>query len=109
MTQEEVKPKRSVPVMIWMILSQIIMGLGLLPWLVASMMSIMAFDGGASAQTYLFVGSIWSWPVFAIALSGIAWWRWRKGNVWLPAILTTIPLLPVVLLLMVMTGTFPSF
>jgi hypothetical protein len=106
MTQEDVKPQRSTPVMIWLIISQIMMGLGLLPWLVASMMAILAFDGGSTAQTYLFVGSIWSWPVFAIGLSVVAWWRWRKGNVWLPAVLTTIPLLPVILLLLSTTGMF---
>lgn len=42
----------------------------LLPWLLFAALSLMAFDAGPSLAVYIFVVSIWTYPVSV----GIVWW-----------------------------------
>ena len=42
----------------------------LLPWLFLAPLSLMAFDAGATANAYVFVLSIWTYPV-AVGLTAI--------------------------------------
>ena len=42
----------------------------LLPWFLFATMSLMAFDAGPSLAVYIFVASIWTYPVSV----GIVWW-----------------------------------
>jgi hypothetical protein len=48
--------------LLWMVL--------LAPWLLVATTSLMVFDGGPSLVTYIFVASIWIYPVSV----GIVWW-----------------------------------
>ena len=41
----------------------------LLPWLVLAPLAAMAFDFGAKFAVYVFIGSIWTYPVSV----GVAW------------------------------------
>jgi len=41
----------------------------LLPWIVLGPMSAMAFDAGPKLEVYVFVGSIWTYPISV----GLVW------------------------------------
>jgi hypothetical protein len=61
-TKETIEKSVSVLFLLWFVL--------LLPWLAFAMVSLMAFDDGPKFGVYLFVWSIWTYPVSV----GIAWW-----------------------------------
>jgi hypothetical protein len=42
----------------------------LLPWLVLAPLSLMAFDAGPEFLVYVFVWSIWTYPISV----GVVWW-----------------------------------
>jgi peptidoglycan/LPS O-acetylase OafA/YrhL len=88
---------RRWPTLAWLIVSQLVYLLLLIPWLFASMMSIMAFDAGVSTQAVLFVGIIWSYPVWPILFSILAWVAYARQRNWRAVIWTSIPLVLVVL------------
>ena len=48
--------------LLWMIL--------LVPWFLFATLSLMAFDAGPSLAVYIFVASIWTYPVSV----GFVWW-----------------------------------
>jgi hypothetical protein len=84
-------------VLAWLIVSQLLYAGLLFPWLFASMMSIMAFDAGVNLYNLTFVGVLWSYPVWPILFSILAWISFaRRKDKW-AAILTTVPLGIVVL------------
>ena len=92
-------PVRRWPVLVWLILSQIFyLGL-LIPWLFASMMSVMAFDAGVNFYNVVFVGSLWSYPLWPLIFSILAWVSYARRKDRLAAIFTAIPLLIVILAL----------
>lgn len=92
-------PVRRWPILAWLILSQILyLGL-LIPWLFASMMSVMAFDAGVNFFNVVFVGSLWSYPLWPLIFSILAWVSYARRKDRLAAIFTTIPLLIVILAL----------
>ncbi|PKN94983.1 MAG: hypothetical protein CVU44_04020 [Chloroflexi bacterium HGW-Chloroflexi-6] len=85
-------PNRRWPTLVWLILSQLFyLGL-LIPWSVVSMMSIMAFDSGTSPQAVLFVGAVWSYPIWPLIFSILAWVAYARRNDRLAAVWTSIPL-----------------
>lgn len=71
----------------------------LIPWLFASMMSVMAFDAGVNFFNVVFVGSLWSYPLWPLIFSILAWVSYARRKDRLAAIFTTIPLLIVILAL----------
>ena len=50
----------------------------LLPWILLAMLAGMVLDGGPTFAAYLFIGSIWAYPVSV----GIAW-KFRDMNPWM--------------------------
>lgn len=84
-------------VLAWLILSQLVFLVLLIPWLFISMMSIMAFDAGVSVQAVLFVGSIWSYPIWPILFSILAWVAYARQRNRAAVIWTSIPLVLVFL------------
>lgn len=84
-------------VLVWLILTQAMGALSLLPWLMFAGLSVMAFDAPGSDRTWqpwLFVGAIWSWPLVLVVLSGGAWLLFRAGRYGLAALVTALPGLP---------------
>jgi hypothetical protein len=45
----------------------------LLPWAILAFLSVMAFDGGATALAYIFVLAIWTYPVSVAVV-----WKFRE-------------------------------
>jgi hypothetical protein len=90
-------PSRRWSALAWLIVSQLIY-LGLFfPWLIASMMSIMAFDAGVNLYNLTFVGVLWSYPLWPVLFSILAWISFARRNDKRAVILTTVPLAIVVL------------
>ncbi len=85
-------PIRRWPALVWLIFSQLFyLGL-LIPWSVASMMSVMAFDAGVSAQAVLFVGAIWSYPIWPLIFSILAWVAYARRSDKMAVLWTSVPL-----------------
>lgn len=84
------------PVLIWLILSQLIYLGSLIPWSVSSMMAIMAFDSGVNFYNTLFVGTLWSYPVWVILFSVLAWVAYARQNATMAVIWTSVPLVLVI-------------
>ena len=61
---------------VWLIL--------LLPWLFLAPVSLMAFDAGETPKVYVFVLSIWTYPV-AIGIAAIVR-KWEPAIVLLPGV-----------------------
>ena len=78
--------------LIWMIVSQVISLLTLIPWLMIAGLSFMAFDSGETAQAWAFVFIVLSYPLLPIGFSIAAWalWGFKKRRAAL--VLTTLPL-----------------
>lgn len=85
------------PALAWLGLSQLFYLVLLIPWLFISMMSVMAFDSGVSAQAVLFVGVIWSYPVWPLIFSILAWAAYARGSDKMAVLWTSVPLVIVVL------------
>jgi ATP/ADP translocase len=62
----------------YLIISQIIYLLAILPWSIFLMMSSMAFDNGFSTWNITFVGAILLYPIAVIVCSILAWVFRRK-------------------------------
>jgi hypothetical protein len=87
----------------WLIITQILAALSLLPWLVIAGLSLLAFDSGEQLSAVLFVSVIWLYPLLSLGCAIRAWWLYRHGKLRGAVITTSIPL--VVVLPLVLYGT----
>ena len=97
MSESENVTARRWPVLAWLILSQLLYVGLLLPWGFVSMMSVMAFDAGFNLYNLTFVGVLWSYPIWPVLFSILAWISFARRNNKKAAIFTTVPLAIVVL------------
>jgi hypothetical protein len=95
-------PVVGLPVLIWLILSQLFYLILLIPWGFASMMGVMAFDSGFNLYNLTFVGVLWSYPIWPILFSILAWIAYAQQNAKMAMIWTSVPLVLVILAV----GTF---
>jgi hypothetical protein len=88
----------------WLIITQILAALSLLPWLIIAGLSLLAFDSGYGLSALLFVGVIWLYPLLPLGCAIRAWWLYQHGKLRGAIITTSIPL--VVVLPLVLYGTW---
>lgn len=84
----------------WLIVSQVLYLLSLLPWLGMSGLAFMAFDAPGSTEMWgpwIFAGTIWAYPLLPLVCSIAAWIAYRRGRTRGAAVLTSVPMLLVVL------------
>lgn len=93
---------RNRSVLIWMIASQLLGALSLLPWLIMAGLAVMAFDSGFSPQAAAFVGAIWSYPLLPIGAAIVSWFFYAKRRMRAAAIATSIPMVLVLPLILYM-------
>ena len=74
--------------LIWLIVSQILAVASLLFWLLVAATSVMAFDSGQTPQAWAFVITVWSYPIFPIAMAIGAWIAYARRKNILAAILS---------------------
>ncbi|HEX8694237.1 MAG TPA: hypothetical protein VF746_17585 [Longimicrobium sp.] len=96
-TSEPRRPRRGA--LVWMIASQALMLLSLLPWFVVAMISLAGVDPGAPPGAYAVTALIWAYPLLVLACVWVAWRAWRRGNTRRALVWTTAPLVPTLLLL----------
>lgn len=101
MTETTPRPKR-IGLVIWMIVSQILAVLSLVPWLVMAGLSVMAFDSGVTAEAWTFVLLVWAYPILPLILVIAAWIAFAKRKNVLAAILSGLTFAPIALLLLAM-------
>lgn len=77
MNEAALQPKRT-GLLIWMIVSQILAVVSLVPWLLMAGLSVMAFDQGSTPEAWTFVIAVWSYPVLPIILVIAAWIAYAK-------------------------------
>lgn len=92
------QPKRT-GLLIWMILSQILTVLSLIPWLLMAGLSVMAFDSGVTAEAWTFVIVVWSYPILPLILVIAAWIAYARRKNVLAAVLSGFSFAPPLLCL----------
>lgn len=95
-------PQRSRGALAWLIVSQVLAALSLLPWLLIAGLSVMAFDAGFTTEAALFVGAIWAYPLLPLACSIVAWVFYMKHRMRGAVIATSIPMVIVLPLMLYM-------
>jgi hypothetical protein len=73
-SQREIPAATKVIFIFWLVL--------LVPWLVVAPLSGMAFDGGDTAEAYVFAGSVWTYPI-TVGVVGV-FRKWAPWIVLLP-------------------------
>ena len=101
MTETTPQPKR-IGLVIWMIVSQILAALSLVPWLLMAGLSVMAFDSGVTAEAWTFVLLVWAYPILPLILVIAAWIAFAKRKNVLAAILSGLTFAPIALLWLAM-------
>ncbi len=85
-SEQSAKSRRGL--LIWLIASQLMAVASLLLWLVVAATSVMAFDSGESPQAWALVITVWSYPIFPIAMAIGAWIAYARRKNVLSAILS---------------------
>jgi uncharacterized membrane protein len=98
MTEPTEKPKRSIVVLIWLIVSQLLALATLLFWALVAGLSVMAFDEGPSTEAWTIVIAVWAYPLFPLVLAIGAWIAFAFRKNWLAAILSGLSFVPAGLL-----------
>ena len=94
---ETTPPQKRTGLLIWMILSQILAVLSLIPWALMAGLSVMAFDSGVSAEAWTIVIIAWSYPIFPLLLVIAAWIAYARRKNTLAAVLSGFSFAPPVL------------
>jgi hypothetical protein len=102
MTEQIVEQPKRTGLLIWMIVSQALMVLSLVIWLLVAGLSVMAFDSGVSAEAWAFVITVWSYPIIPIALVIGSWIAYRRRRNTLAAVLSGLSFAPPILLFLCM-------
>jgi len=88
-----IQPKRTA-LLIWMIVSQIITVLSLIPWLLMAGLSVMAFDSGVTAEAWTIVIVVWSYPIIPLLLVIAAWIAYKRRKNTVAAVLSGFSFAP---------------
>ncbi len=81
--------------LIWLIVSQAISALSLVPWVFVAGMAVMAFDAPGSTGLWgpwLFAGTIWSYPLWVLASAILAWVLYAQKRLRGATVATSVPI-----------------
>lgn len=84
--------------LIWLIVSQALAALSLVPWGFMAGLSVRSSDSGVTRPTIALVAMVWAYPIVPLACSIIAWLLYRRRRARAAGLITAIPLLPAALL-----------
>jgi hypothetical protein len=76
----------------WLIITQVLAALSLLPWFIMAGLSVLAFDSGYGLSAVLFVAMVWLYPLLPLGCAVRAWSLYRHGKLRGAMITTSIPL-----------------
>jgi len=110
MTEISVPQPKRTGLLIWMILSQLLAVGSLVIWLLAAGLSVMAFDSGVTAEAWMIVILVWSYPIFPLAIIIGAWIAYKRHKNTLAAVLSGLSFAPPVLcILLIVIADFAWF
>ena len=90
------------PILIWLIASQVLAVASLVFWLLMAGLSVMAFDTGVTAEAWIFVIAVWSYPIWPLVFAISAWIAYARRRDRLAGVLTTLTFLPVLVLIVIL-------
>ncbi|MCX6552522.1 MAG: hypothetical protein NTY02_16215 [Acidobacteria bacterium] len=88
----------------WLIATQVLYGVSLLPWVALAAMAFMAFDAGPSTTAWLIAGTVWAYPLAPLFCSVAAWILYRKGRTTGAVVATLLPLVYPVVVMLIFAG-----
>ncbi|MDQ1304462.1 MAG: hypothetical protein QG671_289 [Actinomycetota bacterium] len=92
--------------LVWMILAQCLAVLTLVIWAPVAGLSVMAFDSGETTGAWIFVLSIWAYPLLPLIFSAGAWIAFvKRWNKWAATLVTLAFAPPVVLAILIWGST----
>jgi hypothetical protein len=94
MTESPTPAPKRTGLLIWMILSQLLAVLSLIPWLLMAGLSVMAFDSGVTAEAWTVVIIAWSYPLIPLLLVIAAWIAYARRRNVLAAVLSGFSFAP---------------
>jgi hypothetical protein len=100
MTESGQQPKPRTSLVIWLILSQLLALGSLVIWALMAGLSVMAFDAGVTAEAWIFVLIVWSYPIFPLAMIVGAWIAFAKRRNRMAAVLSGLSFAPPFLLIL---------
>lgn len=95
-------PARRSVVVAWMVSTQLLSLLSLLPWVVAATISLMAFDTPGATErwgVWATVIAVWLYPLFPLGCAALAWVAFARRRLRRAVVWTTLPLLPTLAML----------
>ena len=96
----EIKPKRRIGLVIWLIVSQLLAVGTLFIWLIIAAYGLVAYGADTLSETPTFASGLWLYPIFPLVMAIGAWIAFAKRKNILSAILSGLSFAPVVLLLL---------
>ena len=97
-TPQPTEDKPRTGLLIWMIVSQLLMLVSLVIWLMVAGLSVMAFDSGVSVEAWAIVITVWSYPILPIVLVIASWVAYRRQRNAMAAVLSGLSFAPPILL-----------
>ena len=97
-TPQPTEDKPRTGLLIWMIVSQLLILVSLVIWLMVAGLSVMAFDSGVSAEAWAIVITVWSYPILPIVLVIASWVAYRRQRNAMAAVLSGLSFAPPILL-----------
>ena len=83
--------------LVWMILTQLLGLLSLIPWFFAAVASVMSYDKGVTFAANLLAAAVWSYPLLPVGCSILAWILYALKRRRAAVVVTTLPVLLVLL------------
>ena len=100
----ETNPSSRKPILIWLIASQVLALASLFFWLLMAGLSVMAFDSGVTQEAWNFVIAVWLYPIWPVVFAVAAWVAYARKKDKLAGLLTTLTFLPILVLIIIISG-----
>jgi hypothetical protein len=102
------KPASRMPILIWLVASQLLALVSLVFWLFAAGISTVPFSSGVTQGARSFVIAVWAYPICPIGFSLAAWIAYARKKDGVAAVLTALTFLPVLalILMIILSGFF---
>jgi len=100
----ETNPPSRRLILIWLTVSQVLALASLFFWLLMVGLSVMAFDSGVTQEAWNFVIAVWLYPIWPVVFAVAAWVAYARKKDKLAGLLTTLTFLPILVLIIIISG-----
>lgn len=94
-------PRRRRSVLLWLILTQLVVLVSLVPWIILAGFTFVALDTGArdTLGVWAMRIALWAYPLLPVACSALAWKAYRLGGTRRAVTLASVALVAAALLI----------